>query len=41
MLRILYRASRRQQILLFSCHDVVFERLGATRRYELPARRAR
>ena len=41
MLRILYRASKKQQILLFSCHDVAFERLGATRRYDLPARRAR
>jgi energy-coupling factor transporter ATP-binding protein EcfA2 len=41
MLRILYRASKKQQIVLFSCHDVAFERLGATRRYELPARRAR
>jgi DNA repair exonuclease SbcCD ATPase subunit len=41
MLRILYRASKKQQILLFSCHDVAFERLGATRRYDLPPRRAR
>jgi energy-coupling factor transporter ATP-binding protein EcfA2 len=35
MMRILYRASRKQQILLFSCHDDGFERLGETRRYEL------
>ncbi len=41
MLRILHRASKKQQILLFSCHDVAFDRLGATRRYDLPARRAR
>jgi chromosome segregation ATPase len=41
MLRLLYRASKKQQILLFSCHDVAFDRLGATRRYDLPARRAR
>ena len=40
MMRILYRASRRQQILLFSCHDEGFDRLGETRRYELaPTRR--
>ena len=40
MMRILYRASRRQQILLFSCHDKGFDRLGETRRYELaPTRR--
>ncbi len=41
MLRILFRASKKQQILLFSCHESAFERLGPTRRYELPARRAR
>jgi uncharacterized protein YhaN len=41
MLRILFQASRKQQILLFSCHDVAFERLGPTRRYELPPRRVR
>jgi hypothetical protein len=41
MLRILYRASKKQQILVFSCHDVAFGRLGETRRIELPARRAR
>jgi uncharacterized protein YhaN len=35
MMRILYRASRKQQILVFSCHDEGFERLGETRRYEL------
>ncbi len=35
MLRILYRASRKQQIIVFSCHDVDFERLGETRRLEL------
>ena len=38
MLRILYRASRKQQILVFSCHDVDFERLGETRRFELSGR---
>ena len=31
MLRILYRASRKHQIIVFSCHDVDFERLGETR----------
>jgi energy-coupling factor transporter ATP-binding protein EcfA2 len=41
MLRILFQASKKQQILLFSCHEVAFERLGPTRRYELPPRRAR
>jgi hypothetical protein len=41
MLRLLYRASKKQQILLFSCHDAAFDRLGATRRYDLPPRRAR
>jgi uncharacterized protein YhaN len=41
MLRILFRASKKQQILLFSCHESAFERLGPTRRYELPPRRAR
>ncbi len=40
MLRILYRASRKQQILVFSCHDVDFERLGETRRFELAKRAA-
>jgi uncharacterized protein YhaN len=35
MMRILYRASRRQQILLFSCHDEGFDRLGETRRFDL------
>jgi hypothetical protein len=35
MLRILYRASKKQQIIVFSCHDVDFERLGETRRFEL------
>jgi energy-coupling factor transporter ATP-binding protein EcfA2 len=35
MLRILYRASRKQQIIVFSCHDVDFERLGETRRFDL------
>lgn len=40
MLRILYRASKKQQIIVFSCHAVAFERLGETKRYELPARRA-
>ena len=38
MMRILYRASRKQQILLFSCHDEGFDRLGETRRFELAAR---
>jgi uncharacterized protein YhaN len=37
MLRILYRAAQKQQIIVFSCHDVDFERLGETRRIELPA----
>jgi energy-coupling factor transporter ATP-binding protein EcfA2 len=41
MLRILFQASKKQQIVLFSCHDSSFERLGPTRRYELPARRTR
>ncbi len=41
MLRILYQAAKKQQIVLFSCHDVAFERLGATRRYELASRRLR
>jgi DNA repair exonuclease SbcCD ATPase subunit len=41
MLRILYRASRKQQIIVFSCHDVDFERLGETRRFELPRRGTR
>jgi DNA repair exonuclease SbcCD ATPase subunit len=35
MLRILYRAARKQQILVFSCHDVELERLGETKRFEL------
>ena len=38
MLRILYRAARKQQIILFSCHDLAFERLGETRRFELSPR---
>jgi DNA repair exonuclease SbcCD ATPase subunit len=41
MLRILYKASRKQQILLFSCHDVPWGGLGETRRFALPARRLR
>jgi energy-coupling factor transporter ATP-binding protein EcfA2 len=41
MLRILYRAARKQQIILFSCHDLAFERLGETRRYELLPRAER
>ncbi|MGO8995084.1 MAG: AAA family ATPase [Polyangiaceae bacterium] len=35
MMRILYRASRKHQVIVFSCHDVDFERLGETRRFEL------
>lgn len=35
MMRILYRASRKYQIIVFSCHDVDFERLGETRRFAL------
>jgi uncharacterized protein YhaN len=35
MMRILYRASRKHQIIVFSCHDIDFERLGETRRFEL------
>jgi len=41
MLRVLYRASPRQQIVVFSCHSPSWERLGETRRYDLPARRTR
>jgi uncharacterized protein YhaN len=37
MMRILYRASRKHQIIVFSCHDVDFDRLGETRRFELTA----
>jgi energy-coupling factor transporter ATP-binding protein EcfA2 len=39
MVRVLYRASRRQQILLFSCHAAAFERLGESKRYELARKR--
>jgi hypothetical protein len=38
MMRVLYRASRKHQIIVFSCHDVDFDRLGETRRYDLTAR---
>jgi uncharacterized protein YhaN len=41
MLRILYKASRKQQILLFSCHDVPWGGLGETRRQREAARRLR
>jgi energy-coupling factor transporter ATP-binding protein EcfA2 len=41
MVRILYQASKKQQIVVFSCHEAAFERLAPTRRYELPPRRAR
>lgn len=40
MLRVLFRASRRLQIVVFSCHDAAFDGLGATARRILPARRA-
>ena len=32
-------ASRKQQIVLFSCHDAAFAGLGASRTFALPARR--
>jgi DNA repair exonuclease SbcCD ATPase subunit len=35
MLRVLYRAARKQQILVFSCHALELERLGESRRFEL------
>jgi DNA repair exonuclease SbcCD ATPase subunit len=35
MMRVLYRASRKFQILVFSCHDVDLERLGESRRFDL------
>ena len=35
LLRVLYRASQRQQILLFTCHDAAFERLGESKRFTL------
>jgi uncharacterized protein YhaN len=35
MVRILYRAARKHQIIVLSCHELDFERLGETRRYEL------
>lgn len=34
--RLLYQASRRMQILLFTCHGPLFDGLGADRRIELP-----
>jgi hypothetical protein len=39
MIRVLYRASRKQQIILFSCNQRAFDRLGETRRIELSPRR--
>jgi uncharacterized protein YhaN len=41
MLRVLFRASKHQQIIVLSCHPVPFERLGETRRYELKPIRPR
>jgi energy-coupling factor transporter ATP-binding protein EcfA2 len=38
MLRILYRAAKKQQILVLSCHDLELDRLGETKRYELGKR---
>jgi DNA repair exonuclease SbcCD ATPase subunit len=36
--RLLYQASRRMQILLFTCHGPLFDELGPDRRVELSAR---
>jgi len=40
MQRLLFRASRRMQILLFTCHGPLFDLLGPDRRIELEARTA-
>lgn len=41
MQRVLYRASRQHQILLFTCHGRLFDSLGADQWIDLPARRQR
>lgn len=38
MLRVLYQAGRKLQIVVFSCHDVAFDGLGEGRRFVLDAR---
>ena len=38
MLKVLYRAAKRLQVVVFTCHEVAFDGLGATRVFRLGGR---